>query len=128
MDGSGRDPRDGAVRAADPADGPSLLLQGAIWLVLALAFIGVFLRRRGLAATVAAGLVVAFGLDLYLLQPADRWSLISQHGWLVVTTAYLWAKAAARPYWQWPAPAEPAPDPPLPSWPPPTRWYQQRTR
>jgi hypothetical protein len=123
------DPRDYFGRTADPDGGPPLLLKFAFVLVLALAFVGVFMRRRGLAGTVAAGLLTVFVIDLYALAPAYRVTLLVQQGWLVLTAAYLWAKAAAKPYWQWQSPFQnpERPDPPnlmpLPDWNhPPTQW------
>jgi hypothetical protein len=119
------EPRDYAERTADPGGGPPFLLKAAILLVLVLAFVGVFRRGRILAATVAAGLLAAFALDAYLLDPGARTTLITQHGWLVLSTSYLWGRAATRPYW--PSELEPPTSPDAHGWTPPPQWGREPT-
>ena len=91
--------------------GGAPFVQLGIMFVLLLAFVGVFLRRRGLALVVSVGLVTLSALYLMAVNPADRWTTITQHGWLILTTAYLWFKAGTKWYWPWPPQEPPAPPP-----------------
>jgi hypothetical protein len=90
--------------------GPAPLIQVGIMCVLLLGFLAVFLRGRKLATAVSVGLLTLCGLYLAAINPADRWTMISQHGWLVLATGYLWFKAGTKDYWPRRRPAPP-PDP-----------------
>ncbi len=99
----------------------SLFLLLLVYVMAMVVFVAVFVRRRTLAAVVFAGLVLIFVIELAVFTPRERSALILHDGWLIVTGAYLWLKAARA--WYWPKPKKAAPAPGYtqsPTW--PGRW------
>jgi hypothetical protein len=94
-----------------PADivkvGAVVVLFVATPTVFLLAFVGVFARGKALATATAVGILALFAIYLAVLPPASRTSLVVEDGWLVLTAAYLWIKAAT--HWYWPVAKATAP-------------------
>jgi len=94
---------DAMTKAGGPPDivkiGAVLVLLVGTPTVFLLAFVGVFVRGRRLAFAVAIGILALSTIYLAVLPPASRSALVIEDGWLVLTTTYLWVKAATKWYW-----------------------------
>jgi hypothetical protein len=79
--------------------GAMLALAIASDVVLFGSFVAVFTRGQRMAGGVAVGVLMLACALLAVTPPAFWPTLFAGSGWLVLTTAYLWLKAARKPYW-----------------------------
>jgi hypothetical protein len=118
----------GIDAVAEAGGAPNIVKIGAVFVLLVitptvflLAFVAVFVRVKGLAVATSIGILALFTIYLAVLPPTSRSALVIEDGWLVLTTAYLWVKAATR--WYWPLAKAKRPDqrrPTDPAWIQPT--------
>jgi hypothetical protein len=67
-------------------------------------FVGVWLRRHGLAWYAVAVLPTVFALSLVPRNPDGRWQALLAQGWIVFAATWWWGRAAVQPFWKWPPP------------------------